>query len=256
MKPTTELYNALQLSYDHFNKKLFNGQLPDIIFTVQRINRVMGYFSANRWKSNDGKRCHEIAINPEYVATHSVIEMMQTLVHEMVHCWQHCYGKPSIRTYHNKEFAFKMESVGLMPSDTGRVGGKKVGQKMSDYPIPNGQFIKECKLLIKEDSFKVNWVDAHARTGSIINDEIKMNNIIQALSLEAEDLDENSELIGQLTATVSSLLGEDTEEHSEDISEQKNYKIKYSCPSCEINTWGKPNLNLICGDCKEALIDC
>ena len=37
---------------------------------------------------------------------------------------------------YNKEFAEKMMSVGLMPSTTGKPGGKTVGQKMSDYFKP------------------------------------------------------------------------------------------------------------------------
>lgn len=31
-----------------------------------------------------------------------------------------------------------MEEVGLMPSDTGRPGGRKTGQHMSGYPIQGG----------------------------------------------------------------------------------------------------------------------
>lgn len=46
---------------------------------------------------------------------------MQTIVHEMVHLWQYEFGKPSHRTYHNKE-ADKM-AIGLMPSNTD-LGGK------------------------------------------------------------------------------------------------------------------------------------
>ncbi|WP_236870604.1 hypothetical protein [Candidatus Bandiella numerosa] len=42
----------------------------------------------------------------------------------------------------------------------------------------------------------------------------------------------------------------------ESIGEQnKSYvkKIKYVCPDCNIKLWGKPNLNIICGDCDTAL---
>ena len=26
-------------------------------------------------------------------------------------------------------------------------------------------------------------------------------------------------------------------------------RVKYSCPQCRMNAWGKPNLNIVCGDC-------
>ena len=27
-------------------------------------------------------------------------------------------------------------------------------------------------------------------------------------------------------------------------------RVKYSCPKCKTNIWGKPNINVECGDCK------
>jgi hypothetical protein len=55
--------------------------------------------------------------------------------------WQHEHGeKKSRRGYHNAEWGSKMESVGLMPSSTGKPGGNKTGAKMSDYVIEGGPF--------------------------------------------------------------------------------------------------------------------
>ena len=48
MSPTSQLYNLMQVSYDHFNSSLFAGKLPSIMFTVQRVRGVMGYFSPDR----------------------------------------------------------------------------------------------------------------------------------------------------------------------------------------------------------------
>jgi predicted SprT family Zn-dependent metalloprotease len=33
----------------------------------------------------------------------------------------------------------------------------------------------------------------------------------------------------------------------------KDRKIKYTCPECKQNAWGKPNLNIICGECSNFL---
>lgn len=63
-KPTSELYNAIQIAYEHFNNELFTGVLPPVIFTTQRQHKVMGYFAPDRWAAADGNKCHEIAINP------------------------------------------------------------------------------------------------------------------------------------------------------------------------------------------------
>ena len=47
-------------------------------------------------------------------ATHGFKELMQTFAHEMCHQWQFHFGNPSRRAYHNKEFAEKMKSIGLL----------------------------------------------------------------------------------------------------------------------------------------------
>ncbi|MCP4147837.1 MAG: SprT family zinc-dependent metalloprotease [bacterium] len=38
-----------------------------------------------------------------------------------------------------------------------------------------------------------------------------------------------------------------------DTAAAKKRKITYSCPSCEATAWGKPGLNLVCGDCDETM---
>lgn len=40
---------------------------------------------------------------------------------------------------------------------------------------------------------------------------------------------------------------------SKEASSQNKNKVKFSCPSCSINAWGKPDLNIHCGDCDERM---
>ena len=156
MHPTTELYDSLQIAFEHFNCALFHSKLEKVIFTVQRQKGVMGYFAPDRWGNIKGRKCHEIAINPSYIANSRLIEVMQTLVHEMVHCWQHCFGTPGRVYYHNKEWAFKMIEIGLMPSSTGEPGGSITGQHMGDYIIDGGQFLKSFLNLETDKIFNLN----------------------------------------------------------------------------------------------------
>lgn len=60
----------------------------------------------------------------------------------MCHLWQHVFEKPSRTGYHNNEWAKKTQAVGLMPSSTGKNGGHITGQKISNYPIEDGVFMK------------------------------------------------------------------------------------------------------------------
>lgn len=146
---TTEQFKLFDEIYQFYNKELFQGKLCDCIIITNKGKRFCGTFTPNRWKhklKDDEQNIHEIALNPEYLDGPDE-EWQQTLVHEMVHLWQRDFGKISRAGYHNKQWADKMEEIGLMPSSTGAPGGKKTGQKMSDYIIPGGVFIEAFNRL-------------------------------------------------------------------------------------------------------------
>ena len=156
--PTEQAYAELQQAYDVFNTELFDGQLPPCLITMQRKNRTYGYFSGNRWNDIAGKLTDEIAMNPAHFATRSAEEVLSTLAHEMVHLWQHHFGKPPRRAYHDREWADKMDAIGLAPSDTGLVGGKRTGQHMSHYIRDGGPFFRACTALLNQ-GFAISWRD-------------------------------------------------------------------------------------------------
>jgi SprT-like family len=154
-------YGGVQEAYDHFNADLFDGKLGDVFITYQRKANSDGYFSPDRFSGRiDKSGNHELALNPDVFIGQTDEQILQILVHEMVHVWQHHFGKPSPRGYHNKEFAAKMKSVGLQPSSTGAVGGKETGQRMRDYIIPDGPFTKAFAKLAKT-GWKLNLQSAH-----------------------------------------------------------------------------------------------
>ena len=236
--PTREFYDILRMAFGHFNKELFDGRLPNCLITVQRERNTMGYFSPDRWGNSSGEKAHEIAINPAYFANHKVIEIFQTLVHEQCHMWQHIYGKASRSGYHNKEWAEKMSSIGLISSHNGEPDGKTTGQLMSDYPAPDGEFIKSCKRLIA-DGYKLNWVD-------------RIPAITEPAQTRVVDLNmplTRAESV--LNADVSSIVK--NLRPKQEIAREKmlKAKIKYHCDGCGGNVWGKSGLKIICGECSD-----
>ncbi|WP_321967063.1 sprT domain-containing protein [Burkholderia cepacia] len=157
--PTEQTYAELQYVFDFYNTHLFESALPQCIVTLQRRKSTLGYYSRGRFVSKDGKTLiDELAMNPEYFATMPLLDILQTVVHEQVHQWQDHFGTPSRPCYHNMEFAEKMESLGLMPSDTGYPGGKRTGQKMDDYMIVGGHFEQVTRVLLKS-GFGLSWFD-------------------------------------------------------------------------------------------------
>lgn len=221
-RPTPQTYAELQLAYDFFNDKLFDGQLPACLITLQREKRTHGYFSSKRFVHRDGKTyTDEIALNPSYFSVVPPMEIMQTIVHEMVHAWQFHFGKPGRRGYHNQQWAEKMEEVGLTPSSTGAPGGAKTGEKMNDYPTAGGRFEKACKEFFEKSESSISWYDRFppeppqpAREKGAASPAV---GIKQALVLPEE-------------------------------GENKSNRDKLRCPNCGNQAWCKPGMRLLCGE--------
>lgn len=239
--PTGQFYATLETAYDWFNQALFKGRLPAVLLTVQRGQSFMGYFSADRWTSGQGQRCHELAINPSYMPHRSLLDAFETLVHEQAHCWQQQFGQPGRRGYHNREWANKMESLGLMPSSTGRPGGRRTGECMSDYPLAHGRFIQACQQLLQERQFTFPWADRYARVSQIQN----LDHHIQECLSNME-----SEQAGQLISPLNQLMPTaDIIDITASARVNKN-KVKYTCPQCGANVWGRAGLGIICQPCE------
>ncbi len=158
MKATSLEYHGLNYALGYFNEHLFQNKLPDVLLTMQRKASALGYYCAGLFSSRQGEGdIAEIALNPDEFANRSDEEIMSTLVHEMVHHWQHNYGEPGRGRYHNKEFAAKMEEVGLQCTSNGRPDGKRTGQNMSHLIIPDGKFKKVFEDLVQTNEFKIRW---------------------------------------------------------------------------------------------------
>jgi len=257
IKPTLELYRLLQNVYDKFNDVLFESKLPEVVITLQREKNTMGYFSRDRWLQNKlNETVHEIAINPAYFAAIPLIEVLQTIAHEMCHLHQHEYGKPSRGRYHNAEFGQIMKKIGLMPSSTGKPGGAQTGQKMADYPMEGGKFINVC-LELYEQGFFLPWVDRYPatkiqpppETASPLEPHSNFPELVEHIepgqlpALEALHVDM---VPPQSQAMIVSMPDKEKEA-------KRSSKTRYQC-DCSINVWGKPGLSVRCNVCESDFI--
>ena len=117
---TVAEYVGLQAAYDHFNAELFNGELPNVMIVLTRRAHSAGHFHADRFATRaDGTKAHELSLNPDVFVDNSDKEILSTEVHEMVHVLQKVNGTAS-GAYHNQDFATRMKTRGLYPSNTGR----------------------------------------------------------------------------------------------------------------------------------------
>ena len=251
---SVEIYDQLKTAFDFFNAELFGGSLPECILTVQREKQTMGYFSPFRWSNTNGKIAHELALNPAYFAGHPLLEVFQTLVHEQCHLWQQEFGKPSRTCYHNREWAAKMVSIGLIPTDTGLPGGKQTGQKISDYADPGGVFETACIKLVQQGFF-ISWIDR--RVAETPSTQASCSPSVDVVIQNLHNGEASSSLEPQVIMEILNTKVSSTIKGFETV--QANFsptRMKYSCENCLINVWGKPNLKLICADCNKLLQAC
>jgi hypothetical protein len=150
--PTTLTYTSLNTTYEYFNRELFSGMLPPCLITMQRHKGAYGFFSEERFANTTDPKdvADEIALNPVHFATRNSSEILSTLAHEMTHLWQHHFGSPPRKGYHDREWAGKMLEIGLIPTDTGQIGGKETGQKMSHLIAEDGRFASAVAALLQE----------------------------------------------------------------------------------------------------------
>lgn len=171
LDPTRTMYAGLQDAYDHMNKQLFEPTfgllLPNCLITLRATGRTHGYFSEDRFVGYNGALTHEIALNPASFACHSVEVSLSILAHQMCHLLQLIDGSAGRATYHNKEFAERMEAIGLITSDTGRPGGKRTAQQMSQYIAPDGKFIQAMRDLLA-GGYRARWADRF--TGALLDE--------------------------------------------------------------------------------------
>lgn len=223
--------------------------LAPVLFTYQRQNMTMGYYAHHRFIHRTGKaKASELAINPSYFLNHPVRECLQTLVHEMCHAYQYQYGKPSRNGYHNAEWAAIMERVGLMPSDTGKPGGKKTGQRIADYALPGGPFELATNELL-EAGFQIAWLDRFPPK------EVRPPALSQVQPASSAGPIESGFIAseeGRALGTVPMLDTLAPAVRAELVfvpaSVNRSNRLKYSC-GCGQNVWGKPALRIRCELC-------
>jgi len=160
-------YKSLQSAFDYFNTELFDGKLSNVLITLNRKKGKYGYFSANRFVDKTDTSMaltttkSEIALNPDTFGR-SDIEILATLVHEMVHHWQHEHGSPGFtKGYHNGQWALKMKTVGLQPIGD-KTGFKGTGINVSHEIERHEKFEqKAIVFLATNKDFNLNYASKH-----------------------------------------------------------------------------------------------
>ena len=105
-----ELANVLHEWAGRFNVEF----KLDVDIPALRIDRArdlaLGTYRGHR--NGFGIR-HEVTLNAKYL-NRPIAEILETLLHELLHEWQELHGKPSTSNYHNVEYRRKASEFGFV----------------------------------------------------------------------------------------------------------------------------------------------
>ena len=146
-----------------------------------------------------------------------------------------------------------MEQVGLMPSDTGQPGGRRVGERVADYAMEGGAFLAACQELVTEQ-FTISWLDRFPSSKQVaLAENLPSLDLpveagggapaIRQLQQQAEGMAEafsGAGAAGELPVVVA-------------LAAKSQTRARYVC-GCDNIVWGRPGLKLICGGCSDEYI--
>lgn len=200
-------------------------KIPDVFFTLNNRCQtlVTAFVTSNSLYNKENKKVvHYLGINPKWL-NRELREILATICHELCHIYENTYIHIPRGGYHDKQWEELMLGCGLKP-----VYMNKAKTSVSTQVVDGGEFdsfVNSFKKEFGEDYF--NLVEYSTE-------------IENQLRKEIEGTEEDNDIPKADNADKP----------------KKKYnrnKIKYTCPSCEISLWGKGNLCIICGSCKEQL---
>ena len=108
---------------DRFNKEFELG-LDTPALQIERIRaQAIGSYRPGR---NGFGLHHEVTFNTKHL-DRPVAEILETLLHELLHEWQQIYSKPGKGNYHNRQYQEKAQSFGLIVDSWGHSLGVAPG---------------------------------------------------------------------------------------------------------------------------------
>ena len=128
--------------FDLLNAAFFESELSRPTITIQSTPKAYGHFSLrdDTWISKNGGT-HEINIGAGTLSR-PIEEVCATLLHEMVHYYNHVSGVKDCsrgNTYHNRRFKEAAEAHGLLVSHDDRYGWTvtEPSESLLDFVIEN-----------------------------------------------------------------------------------------------------------------------
>jgi hypothetical protein len=240
LQPLWEQSWSLQQAFNWLNDELFEGKLPAVMLTLSRNNNILGgFFTPKRWYNEEGDAVGEIAINANCLKTSGVVRAMTVLCHEMVHLWQYSFGKPGRGGYHNQQWAAKCKEIGLRPFG---IDGKEVGQAIDTDLVKGGK--AEKVIADMPEDYTLPWMT-----------EPMDNPTPPGMEEGGQGGGQGGPGKGQGGAPSGQEGPREQGGPEAPVPKRAGSRVKYTCPACGFNLWGKSGGHFECLDCNQMVIE-
>jgi hypothetical protein len=125
-----DVVDALYVHMEQMRLSFFGGDLPDAILSFDVADKRMR--GSHRIQMDRLGRRWMINMNPVHLAR-PLDEILATLLHELIHVWQHECGTPSKAPYHNAAFRTMSAAFGIPVDERGHFLGVPCGTRFAQY---------------------------------------------------------------------------------------------------------------------------
>ncbi len=161
-----------------------------------------------------------------------------------------------------------------MPSHNGAEGGRRVGQKVTHYIIPDGRFATACEALMTQ-SFRLSWFDRFPPERPVRCVRVEQQPLIGTLKTvavpptlasgpvvsgpAAAGADPEGRMVDAGSPLARGFPPAGLDDDGDDFllraglielpddTVNRSLRVRFRCPSCGSLAWGKPSLKILCG---------
>jgi predicted SprT family Zn-dependent metalloprotease len=213
MPPTLEIADELQKAFAHFNQALFDNNLPHVVLTLTRLRKYEGLFAPKRWLEQKGKKADHHEIQLDAVRIRE--KGAKHALQTLVH--EMCHLLVYTHTENAKEKHNPYHC-------------KKWAGAMKAVGLQPVAVVKGVRVEGKE-------------TGASCTDDI----------IPGGEFDKSADALIKEGFHFSWGAVAEPEKVKKQKSKKAGAKVAHVCPKCEQKAWGKPSLNITCGDCKKPM---
>lgn len=223
--PTYRQAAALIAMFDYYNAELFNNELDRtaiILCWTHRKSITGGFFCADKWTDEDGRKISELAINANLMRSTTLTTLHKIMAHEMVHALQHQRGTSGREGYHNADFCNICREIGLPP----------VNAKTNEEVQPGGG-APSCGNNVAEDG-------AFLAAFRALPDDAVFP--FESDPIEGDGSDQDGDDDG------GEGEGEGSDGPAEEKKPRRGVRSRYTCPVCGLRVWAKAGVRLMCAN--------